>query len=339
MSDDSMPTSSRSDDDGPWPPSREELLDLASIHALGLIDDAAAEARFHRAFDAAPPALRSEILERQAEWAGDPAFLSAEPLPAGLRDRVLSARPRPALVGVGDGVAPTDGAEWAGGGVVEARGHQAPSRDEAVVRGSVGGFRFEMDPDGLDPHGKVPASLQKLIDHVDRQSAAAARGHSVTWLWRALALALAVGLVASLWFQLRLGERSAEIAGLALQRQTETRLRELVGFDLDRFLSGRSLVVGLDHVGRNGRGAAMLYIDPVVGDGFLVIAGVRSEAGPFSLRMAPAEGRSREVRGRMQPAGSLVGFAVPAIGVDADALGTLKWEFLDAAGEVVLRSP
>jgi len=333
MSNDAMSTSSQSDDDGAWPPTREELLDLAAVHALGLIDDAALEDRFLRGLDEAQPALQSEILERQAEWAADPAFLSAEPLPAVLRDRVLAMRPRPVLVGGGDDGTPLHGREWAAGGVIETREGDASGQGGSAVRGALGGFRFEMDA-----HGEVPAPLRKLIDHVDRQVAAAARGHSVTWLWRALALALAVGLVASLWFQLRLGERSAEIAGLALQRQTETRMRELVGFDLDRFLSGRSLVVGLDHVGRNGRGAAILYIDPVAGDGFLVVAGVRSEDGPFSLRLVRRDGGVRPVLGKMQPAGTLVGFAVPSIGLDSEAIDTLHWEVLNAAGEVLLRS-
>jgi hypothetical protein len=40
----------------------------------------------------------------------------------------------------------------------------------------------------------------------------------------------------------------------------------------------------------------------------------------------------------MQPAGTLVGFAVPSIGLDSEAIDTLHWEVLNAAGEVLLRS-
>lgn len=69
--------------------STHDLLELASLDAMGLLD---AEERedFERAFAAAPPAVQAQLRREQLRFASD-ASLPAVEVPLGLRARVLSA--------------------------------------------------------------------------------------------------------------------------------------------------------------------------------------------------------------------------------------------------------
>lgn len=74
-----------------------ELLELASLDALGLLDADEREA-FERAFRAAPPAIQAQIRREQLRTSLSDDTLPAVEPPPGLRPRVL-ARVRDALVG------------------------------------------------------------------------------------------------------------------------------------------------------------------------------------------------------------------------------------------------
>jgi anti-sigma-K factor RskA len=65
-----------------------ELIELAQLDALGLLDDAERQA-FERAFAAAPPAVRAMLREEQARYARIDALLPTDEPPAGLRQRVM----------------------------------------------------------------------------------------------------------------------------------------------------------------------------------------------------------------------------------------------------------
>src|SRR5262249_14914584 len=68
----------------------QELLELAALDALGLLDEAEREA-FDRAFRAAPPALQAQIRREQTRIAGDDSLLPKVETPMGLKARVLAA--------------------------------------------------------------------------------------------------------------------------------------------------------------------------------------------------------------------------------------------------------
>ncbi len=74
----------------PAPMSREELLELAALDALGLLDEYEA-ALYTRSFHHAPAAVQDEIKDLQAAYSADPTFLpDVEPASTG-RVRVLGA--------------------------------------------------------------------------------------------------------------------------------------------------------------------------------------------------------------------------------------------------------
>lgn len=81
--------------------STHELLELASLDALGLLSEEEREA-FDVAFKAAPPALQAQLRAEQARMAGDDSLLPLVAAPVGLRARVLAAV-REAVQSVGGG--------------------------------------------------------------------------------------------------------------------------------------------------------------------------------------------------------------------------------------------
>lgn len=73
----------------PEPMAREELLELAGLDALGLLDEYEAEL-FTRSFHYAADTVRDEIIRLQAEVAADDSLLPADDASKDLRARVLA---------------------------------------------------------------------------------------------------------------------------------------------------------------------------------------------------------------------------------------------------------
>lgn len=86
--------------------STHELLEMASLDVLGLLDADEREA-FERAFRAAPPEVQSQIRREQLRAAGFDAVLPVVDPPLGLRARVLAAL-RDAMAGSGRAAARAD---------------------------------------------------------------------------------------------------------------------------------------------------------------------------------------------------------------------------------------
>ena len=74
----------------PAPMSREELLELAALDALGLLDEYEA-ALYTRSFHHAPAAVQDEIKDLQAAYSADPTFLPDVKPASTVRVRVLGA--------------------------------------------------------------------------------------------------------------------------------------------------------------------------------------------------------------------------------------------------------
>src|SRR5262249_43289867 len=68
----------------------KELLELASLDSLGLLDDVES-AIYTRSFLNAPATMQDEVVRLQAEVCGDLALLPSEEPDSRLRERVLEA--------------------------------------------------------------------------------------------------------------------------------------------------------------------------------------------------------------------------------------------------------
>ncbi|MGA1392913.1 MAG: hypothetical protein ACO38W_07135 [Phycisphaerales bacterium] len=288
---------------------REALLDIASLEVLGLLDEASAEA-FRAALDAAPERWRTEVIERQAEWASDPRFLaSSHPSPE-LRARTLAAVSKAMRVGAAIPVA---------AGVSALRDRSSGSD------GRVGAHEES-----------VSAPLRQIVEQLRLRQEADRQGRAAPWIWRAASLVLGAGLLVSAWFQIRMSDRVAEIAELSMQRQTDEQLRALIGEGFERFLIPRCSVIGLA-AAPNGRGGATVYRHPD-GDGFLLVLGLPSAAGPYELRAICCDDEATtESILTFEPMEAASGFRL-----SADRLASLgagaRWEIVDGSGAVVLRS-
>ncbi|MFZ9691345.1 MAG: hypothetical protein ACO3EP_04830 [Phycisphaerales bacterium] len=288
---------------------REALLDIASLEVLGLLDEASAEA-FRVALDAAPERWRAEVIERQAEWASDPRFLaSSHPSPE-LRARTLAAVSKAMRVGAAIPVA---------AGVSASRDRSSRSD------GRVGAHEES-----------VSAPLRQIVEQLRLRQEADRQGRAAPWIWRAASLVLGAGLLVSAWFQIRMSDRVAEIAELSMQRQTDEQLRALIGEGFERFLIPRCSVIGLA-AAPNGRGGATVYRHPD-GDGFLLVLGLPSAAGPYELRAICCDDEATtESILTFEPMEAASGFRL-----SADRLASLgagaRWEIVDGSGAVVLRS-
>lgn len=79
------------------PMTREELLELAALDALGMLD-AYESALFTRSFHLAPPAFQAELIDLQAAVSADESMLPGVTPPEDLRRRVLDAVARAAEI-------------------------------------------------------------------------------------------------------------------------------------------------------------------------------------------------------------------------------------------------
>ena len=70
--------------------SPQELIEWATLDALGLLDDYEAD-QYNKSFHAAPPSVQEEIVRVQSEVASDRRLLSHWEPPADLRHRVIDA--------------------------------------------------------------------------------------------------------------------------------------------------------------------------------------------------------------------------------------------------------
>lgn len=289
---------------------REMLLDLASLEVLGLLDEESA-VEFQRALEAAPDRWRDEVLERQAEWACDPRFLASSMPSAELRSRTLAA---------------------------VARAVRAEAAIPVAAGASVGdGWGTRTESFASAENESVSGPLRQIVEQLRIRQESDRRGRAAPWLWRAASLVLGAGLLVSAWFQIRMSDRVTEIAELSMQRQTDEQIRALIGEGFERFLVPRCSVIGLAATSPSGRGAATVYRHPD-GDGFLLVLGLPSAAGPYELRAICCDGdESTESVLSFEPMEAASGFRL-----SAERLATLdggaRWEIVDGRGAVVLRS-
>lgn len=273
------------------------LADEAILSALGLLE-ASDRAAFDRAFADADAATRSRLREIEASWAV-PWNLDSP-----LRDREL---PDPAL---------------------RARVLEAVRREAADASS------LPPTTAGAGEYEDLRGPLQGLVEQIREQQESTRRTRNAPWLWRAASLTLAAGLLVSAWFQVRLSDRVAAIAELSMQRQTDEQLRRLIGPGLDRFLAGRTRVVGLGGATADIDGSATLLLDPEAGDGFLLAFGLEPQQGPYVLRALDEAGATTLLS--FDPQTAAGGFRISKDRLAGTA--GMRFEIADASGNVILRS-
>lgn len=170
--------------------SRDELLELAALDALGVLD-AVESARFERAFDAAAPSLQAEARAVQDKVALDPTLLSDEAAPASLRLRTL------------------------------ARVADAIEADAAAPIATIGPVRTQRASGASAQLIDRDVLVREVMERAAREQSP--RQH----LWRAASLFLFAALLVALYFNSQQRELSEKLVAYADNRMVDEAVRAL----------------------------------------------------------------------------------------------------------------
>lgn len=253
-------------------PSRDELLELAMLEALGLLDEVG-EARLDRAFRAATPAVQDEIRALQVRIATDPALRSSEEPPASLRLRTI-ARVAHAIEEDAKAAAPIATIGQPGRA---SREHAAAAElplDEAIAR------------------------------HVPRQNT------GVSGLWRVAALFALAALAVSLYFNAQTTDISRVLVGAVQSQRLDEEARAVVSQLGGAVLDARHLVQ-LAAAG-GAAGDVRAYADRDQGRLVVVGLGLDERMSVLRVRVEDASGTMVELGQVAVRGGFAASYALPA---------------------------
>jgi hypothetical protein len=262
------------------PPTRDELLELAELDALGALDTVE-QARFERGLRDASPALRAELHAIQDAAVLDPIGLCDEEPEAGLKYKVMariadavteseselapiasigrpSAAPRPATIAAPIAspiVAPAPLAPAALAAPL------APAASAAAAR----------DADVLErvTQAAGQTELERLRAMLDR-----ARTHG--YMLRAACIALASCLVVAGYALARQVSLSEKVTLAAISVSSREELKAVLGPTIEPFLRDGVPSAALAGTGPSSTGGVIFWYDPATSNAFIVMAGVDS---------------------------------------------------------------
>jgi hypothetical protein len=262
------------------PPTRDELLELAELDALGALDTVE-QARFERGLRDASPALRAELHAIQDAAVLDPIGLCDEEPEAGLKYKVMAriadavteseselapiasigrpaAAPRPATIAAPIAspiVAPAPLAPAALAAPL------APAASAAAAR----------DADVLErvTQAAGQTELERLRAMLDR-----ARTHG--YMLRAACIALASCLVVAGYALARQVSLSEKVTLAAISVSSREELKAVLGPTIEPFLRDGVPSAALAGTGPSSTGGVIFWYDPATSNAFIVMAGVDS---------------------------------------------------------------
>ncbi len=261
------------------PPTRDELLELAELDALGALEPAE-QARFERGLRDASPALRAEAQAIQDTVVLDPVGLIDEEPEAGLKYKVMAR--------IADAVSESE-AELAPIGSI---GRSAPTRRPLPVVAPIAPIAPASAP-------MAPAAVQRDADVLQRVTQAAehgelerlrtmldrARAHG--YMLRAACIALAASLIVFSYAFLRQSSYTQQVTLAAISESSREDLKALLGPTIEPFLRDGVPSGALAAVAPKAMGGVLLWIDPASGNGFLLAVGIDSTRGFDLVAIAP----------------------------------------------------
>lgn len=232
---------------------REELIEQASLDALGLLDEVEA-AHYSRSFHAAPASVQEEVRQIQAAVATDTVLMSDDEAPAGLRGRVLGA--------VQDAME----AEAAELQPIASIGVRRQGREPAQRERALAGV--EMERLGLRMQ-----SMQRTLS-----------------VWRAASVALAASLVAAiLWVTVIAGE-AMRVTQLTENNITTSEVRTMLGEAFPGFANNSNCdLFAMVPQGKDRHACGVLSVDRKSGDAFVMALGLQTNMH-YTLRLVTSTG-------------------------------------------------
>ncbi len=278
---------------------REELIEQASLDALGLLD-AFEAAHYAKSFHAAPASVQEEIRQLQAEIATDASLLSDEEPPAGLRGRVMGA-------------------------VMDSIEHETRELQPIATIGSRA--RRVAASGATATAADIAGVVRDERMHLQYRS----MQRSVA-VWRAASVALAASLLGSfLWLNV-ITHDAMSIAQLAQGQATQAQLIEMLGSDYATFSTDKTMRIRSLAALAGEPGAAILYCDPKNGDGYLVGFGL-AQVGTYTIRSIADDGTTITLG---QVIGGSRVTATRLARVDSTRLAHSRIEVVDDTGRPIL---
>ncbi len=278
---------------------REELIEQASLDALGLLD-AFEAAHYAKSFHAAPASVQEEIRQLQAEIATDASLLSDEEPPAGLRGRVMGA-------------------------VMDSIEHETRELQPIATIGSRA--RRVAATGATATAADIAGVVRDERMHLQYRS----MQRSVA-VWRAASVALAASLLGSfLWLNV-ITHDAMSIAQLAQGQATQAQLIEMLGSDYATFSTDKTMRIRSLAALAGETGAAILYCDPKNGDGYLVGFGL-AQVGTYTIRSIADDGTTITLG---QVIGGSRVTATRLARIDSTRLAHSRIEVVDDTGRPIL---
>ena len=314
------------------PPTRDELLELAELDALGALEPTE-QARFERGLRDASPALRAELHAIQDAAVLDPIGLCDEEPEAGLKYKVMariadavteSESELAPIASIGRPVAPQRPVPVAAPIVAPAAIAPAALSAPAVSAplASVASAAAARDADVLQrvTQAAEQTELERLRSALDR-----ARGHG--YMLRAACIALASCLVVAGYALVRQDSYAKQVTLAAISASSREDLKALLGPSVEPFLRDGVPSAALAGAAPSSTGGVIVWADPATGNAFLAMVGLDAS-------------RTFELVARDAAQGSEASLVASGVKAHGPLSGMLLERVTDLMGRVIeLRDP
>ncbi|MSR33949.1 MAG: hypothetical protein EXS12_04010 [Phycisphaerales bacterium] len=289
----------------PEPMRRDELLEMASLDALGMLE-ADEAAFFSRSFLDAPRMVQDEIRALQASIASDLQLVSDEEPPAFLRNKVIGA----VLEEIDDA---TKGL--------------APIATIGALRNTrAANAHTENDPESLNRFNDVEQHLQ-----VERRAIRVRSMNRTLMAWRAATVGLAAALLATFMWVSVIATKAMDVNRIVVSQLAADEIIAKVGPHFGPFLAASCQTLSLVST-RNENVAAVLYVNTKTNESFLLGFALQTNKD-YTVRCNYKNGSSVQI-------GKLIGGSKITGGLLAqmDMNQMKSIEVLDDQGQIVLRT-
>jgi hypothetical protein len=264
---------------------REELIEQASLDALGLLDEFEA-AHYARSFHAAPASVQEEVRQIQAAVATDTTLLSDEEPPAGLRGRVLGAV------------------------------QDAMEAEAAELRpiATIGARRLERQPEQRE---KALAAVE-----LERLGLRMQSMQRTLLVWRAASVALAASLVAAVLWVTVIASEAMHVTQLAENKVSADEAQRFLGNAFPAFVRNANCdLVTLNGLGKERHMCAVVSVNRATGETFVMGLGLHMNM-EYTVRLVSPEGITD--LGKITAGNAMTGAKLASLDPAKLALGRLE---------------
>ena len=289
----------------PEPMRRDELLEMASLDALGMLE-ADEAAFFSRSFLEAPRMVQDEIRALQASIASDLQLVSDEEPPAFLRNKVIGAVLEE-IDQASHGLAPI---------------------------ATIGALRNVRVTNSQNDHTFESTNSLNVEQHlqVERRAIRSRSMNRTLMAWRAATVGLAASLLATFMWVSVIANEALKVTQLAQSTETRNELGTYLGTTWTQFVSATCKVRTLNPSATGGNVSASIWINEKSGESFLVAYELQSNSD-YTVRLKASNGTFITL-GKVTGSGKVTGakFAM----ADVTKLQFETIELIDNNGKIIL---